>query len=67
MALLSAVVAWSLRNRIIVLVATALFVAVGIRAATQLPIDVVPDVTKTSRCRSSPPPRPCPPSRPSST
>src|SRR5690606_13058745 len=42
---LSAVVAWSLRNRALVLVATLLFVAVGIRAALSLPIDAVPDVT----------------------
>lgn len=45
MALLSAIVAWSLRNRAIVLVATLLFVAVGIRAATTLSIDAVPDIT----------------------
>ncbi|HEU4407713.1 MAG TPA: CusA/CzcA family heavy metal efflux RND transporter [Polyangiaceae bacterium] len=45
MALLSAIVAWSLRNRAVVLVATLLFVAVGIRAALSLPIDAVPDVT----------------------
>jgi cobalt-zinc-cadmium resistance protein CzcA len=45
MGLLSAVVAWSLRNRIIVLVVTLLFVVVGVRAAFALPIDAVPDVT----------------------
>ena len=45
MAFLSAVVSWSLRNRNIVLVATALFMVVGIRAALMLPIDAVPDVT----------------------
>ncbi|APR79075.1 Cobalt-zinc-cadmium resistance protein CzcA [Minicystis rosea] len=45
MALLSAIVAWSLRNRAVVLVATVLFVLVGIRAARALPIDAVPDVT----------------------
>lgn len=45
MAFLSAVVAWSLRNRAIVLVATVLFLAFGVRAATELPIDAVPDVT----------------------
>src|SRR5215470_15882394 len=45
MAFLSAIVEWSLRNRIVVLVATALFVAVGVYSATQLPIDAVPDVT----------------------
>ena len=45
LALLSAVVRWSLRNRPIVLAVTVLFIAVGLRAATQLPIDAVPDVT----------------------
>ncbi len=45
MALLSAIVAWSLRNRAVVVVATILFVLFGIRAALSLPIDAVPDVT----------------------
>jgi cobalt-zinc-cadmium resistance protein CzcA len=45
MNLLSAIVAWSLRNRALVLVATLLFIVVGVRAALQLPIDAVPDVT----------------------
>ncbi|MCC6335323.1 MAG: efflux RND transporter permease subunit [Myxococcales bacterium] len=45
LAALSAIVRWSLQNRPIVLVATALFIAFGLRAATQLPIDAVPDVT----------------------
>src|SRR5688572_7764798 len=45
LALLSAVVSGSLRNRPVVLAATALFLIVSLRAATQLPIDVVPDVT----------------------
>jgi hypothetical protein len=45
MAFLSAIVAWSLRNRLIVLVATLLFTIFGIRSALQLPIDAVPDVT----------------------
>ncbi|MEP7124362.1 MAG: efflux RND transporter permease subunit, partial [Byssovorax sp.] len=45
MGLLSAIVAWSLKNRIIVLCATLLFVVVGVRAALALPIDAVPDVT----------------------
>ncbi len=41
----SAVVRWSLHNRPVVLVATALFIAVGVQSAIQLPIDAVPDVT----------------------
>ncbi len=45
MGVLSALVAWSLKNRIIVLGATLLFIAVGVRAALALPIDAVPDVT----------------------
>ncbi|MBX3196709.1 MAG: efflux RND transporter permease subunit [Labilithrix sp.] len=45
MGLLSAVVAWSLRNRVIVLVATVLFVFVGLRSAANLPVDAVPDIT----------------------
>jgi heavy metal efflux system protein len=39
------IVAWSLRHRAVVLMATALFVVVGVRAALDLPIDAVPDVT----------------------
>ncbi len=45
MALLSAIVGWSLRNRAIVLVVTGLFVALGIRAAMTLPVDAFPDIT----------------------
>ena len=45
MHLLSVIVAWSLRNRAFVLVATLLFIVVGVRSALQLPIDAVPDVT----------------------
>src|SRR6478736_1118855 len=45
MALLSAIVEWSLKNRVLVLVATLIFAVIGLRAATQLPIDAVPDVT----------------------
>lgn len=45
MAILSALVAWSLKNRQIVLAATLLFAFFGVRAATTLPIDAVPDVT----------------------
>jgi cobalt-zinc-cadmium resistance protein CzcA len=42
---LSAVVAWSLRHRAVVLILTALLVIVGARAAIELPIDAVPDIT----------------------
>ncbi len=45
MALLSAIVSWSLKNRALVLFATALLVLVGARAAATLPIDAVPDIT----------------------
>ena len=45
MKLLSAIVAWSLRNRPVVLVACLLFMFVGVRAAFKLPIDAVPDIT----------------------
>lgn len=45
MKLLTAIVEWSLRNRAIVLVATILFIAIGIRSAVTLPIDAVPDIT----------------------
>jgi heavy metal efflux system protein len=44
-ALLSAIVAWSLRNRAIVLVASLLFMVFGVRAAQMLTMDAVPDVT----------------------
>jgi cobalt-zinc-cadmium resistance protein CzcA len=43
--LLSALVAWSLRNRAIVLVLTALLALVGVRAVVMLPVDAVPDLT----------------------
>ncbi len=42
---LSAIVSWSLKNRPVVLAATLLFVAVGVRSALSLPMDAVPDVT----------------------
>ncbi len=45
MAFLSAIVRWSLRNRPIVLVLAVLWVVIGVRSATTLPIDAVPDVT----------------------
>ena len=45
MGLLSSVVAWSLANRPVVLVATLLFALFGLRAAATLPIDAVPDIT----------------------
>ncbi|MCA9691957.1 MAG: efflux RND transporter permease subunit, partial [Myxococcales bacterium] len=45
MGLLSFIIDASLRNRVLVLVATALLIALGLRAALRLPIDAVPDVT----------------------
>src|SRR6478752_323358 len=45
MALLAALVRWSLRNRPVVIFATLLFTVFGIRAAFELPIDAVPDLT----------------------
>jgi heavy metal efflux system protein len=43
--LLSAMVAWSLRNRAVVVASSVLFVLFGLRAATRLTMDAVPDVT----------------------
>ena len=45
MAFLSAVVTWSLRNRGVVLVLTALLAVVGAWSSTRLPIDAIPDLT----------------------
>lgn len=45
MALLGFIVRWSLANRPVMLVATLVFVVFGLRAATLLPIDAVPDIT----------------------
>ncbi len=45
MALLSAIVRWSLRNRAVVLLTTLLFLFAGLRSALRLPIDAVPDIT----------------------
>ncbi|MFZ5896342.1 MAG: efflux RND transporter permease subunit [Myxococcota bacterium] len=45
MAILAAIVRWSLRNRAVVLVAALLFTALALRSAGSLPIDAVPDVT----------------------
>ena len=45
MGLLAAIVDWSLKNRPVVLFATLLFLAFGVRSAFLLPIDAVPDVT----------------------
>ncbi|MCE9572301.1 MAG: CusA/CzcA family heavy metal efflux RND transporter [Deltaproteobacteria bacterium] len=39
------ILAWSLKNRFLVIVLAALLVAGGVRAAQQLPIDAVPDIT----------------------
>lgn len=45
MAFLDAIVRWSLRNQIIVLMGVGLFAIYGMWSATKLPIDAVPDVT----------------------
>ena len=45
MALLAAIVRASLANRPVVIVATLLFIAIGVQSALSLPIDAVPDVT----------------------
>ena len=42
---LESLVAFSLRNRAIIAVATLLFIALGVEAVQRLPIDAVPDVT----------------------
>ncbi|MBS2014460.1 MAG: efflux RND transporter permease subunit [Deltaproteobacteria bacterium] len=44
-ALLALLVRASLRNRVVVLVLTALFVVIGVRSALELSIDAVPDLT----------------------
>lgn len=43
--MLRGIIAFALRNRLLVLVLTALLVGLGIRAMLYLPIDAVPDVT----------------------
>jgi len=43
--MLQHIVQWSLRNRFLVLVLTAVVVALGVSAARTLPIDAVPDIT----------------------
>jgi cobalt-zinc-cadmium resistance protein CzcA len=45
MGLLSRIIDWSIRNRAVVLFATLVLIALGLRAAKRLPIDAVPDVT----------------------
>lgn len=42
---LSAIVAWSLRNRTAIMVATVLLAVFGVRAALRLPVDAIPDIT----------------------
>lgn len=48
--LIDALISWSIRNRIVVLVLSAVFVLLGSVAATRVGIDAVPDVTN-ARCR----------------
>jgi cobalt-zinc-cadmium resistance protein CzcA len=45
MALLAAIVRFSLKNRAVVLILSLLLAVLGLRAAVNLPIDAVPDVT----------------------
>ena len=45
MAFLSAIVGWSLRNRPVVLFAAVLFTLLGVRSASRLTVDAVPDIT----------------------
>jgi cobalt-zinc-cadmium resistance protein CzcA len=45
MKFLAGIVDWALANRPIVLVATLVFIVLGLRSAVLLPIDAVPDVT----------------------
>lgn len=42
---LDRLLAWALRNKALVLIGLVLWIAAGIRAAGQLPVDAVPDVT----------------------
>ncbi len=43
--MLNAIIAWSLRNRFIVVLATLVFVVAGLYALARLPIDAFPDTT----------------------
>ena len=43
--MLNALIATSLRNRFVILLATAILVALGVRTATRLPLDAFPDTT----------------------
>jgi cobalt-zinc-cadmium resistance protein CzcA len=45
MAMIRAILGWSLRNRMLVVAGFVIMGALGIRAALRLPIDAVPDVT----------------------
>ncbi len=45
MALLNAIVAWSIRHRALVILGALLLIIVGVRSAITLPIDAVPDIT----------------------
>ncbi len=40
------IIEWSLKNRVLVLCATLLIVALGIRAVYQTPVDAIPDLTE---------------------
>ncbi|MEO7734483.1 MAG: efflux RND transporter permease subunit, partial [Kofleriaceae bacterium] len=45
MAILRAILGWSLRNRMLVILGFVVLAGLGVRAALRLPIDAVPDVT----------------------
>ena len=45
MALIKAILGWSLRNRMVVILGFVVLAGLGVRAALSLPIDAVPDVT----------------------
>lgn len=45
MAIIKAILGWSLRNRMLVILGFAVLIGFGVRATLRLPIDAVPDVT----------------------
>ncbi|MFM8323568.1 MAG: efflux RND transporter permease subunit, partial [Pirellulaceae bacterium] len=43
--MIHSIISWSLNNRLIVLLATAMLAVAGVLAALKLPMDAVPDLT----------------------